>query len=153
MSRSGSAPPVTSRNKAQNQSPLRISLLSASKAVARCRKGWAVGPLLCVQTAPDPSEGKLNKIGGHRAGQAEQVQTTSRVPPVKFSPEQTGFLNVFFGFRLLVTFVRTVCSPTSYLVCFELNRKIKLSQIHMTQWSCSLKKFSRLKKLQASLSS
>lgn len=47
-------------------------------------------------------------IRGHRAGQAKQVQATFRVPPVKFSPEQTGFLNVFFGFRLLVTFVETV---------------------------------------------
>lgn len=47
-------------------------------------------------------------IRGHRAGQAELVQATFRVPPVKFSPEQTGFLNVFCAFRLLVTFVRTV---------------------------------------------
>lgn len=119
MSRSGSAPPVTSRNEAQNQSPLRISLLSAFKAVASCRKWWAVG-LLLLQTAPDPTEGKLNKIGGHRAGQAEQIQTTFRVPPVKFSPEQTGFLNVFFGFRLLVTFVRTVFPPPPTLFVLSL---------------------------------
>jgi hypothetical protein len=52
-------------------------------------------------------EKNSRNIRSHRAGQAEQVQTTFRVPPVKFSPEQTGVLNVFFGFRLLAAFVRT----------------------------------------------
>lgn len=123
MRRRGSAPPVTSRNKAQNQSPLRISLLSASRVVARCRKGWAVGPLLCPDTTwPNWRKTQQDWRPQGRASWTSPHYLQGATCQV-FTWVDRIFLNVFFGFRLLVTFVRTVFSPTSCLVCFELNRK------------------------------
>lgn len=152
MSRRGSAPPVTSRNKAQNQSPLRISLLSASKAVARCRKGWAVGPLLC----PDSTWPKWRKTQQDWRPQGRASRTSPNYLQGATCQVFTWADRIFkriLWFQAASDICQDSFLPTSYLVCFELNRKIRLSQIHMTQWSCSFKKFSRLKKLQASLSS
>lgn len=74
-------------------------------------KSWELhtGAHACPHTkwAHLAAEAIPRNIRSHRVGHTEQVQAAFRVPPVKLSPEQTGFLSVFFGFRLLATFVRT----------------------------------------------
>lgn len=141
MSRSSSAPPVTKRKKEETSST--ESKSTDSLQVLMSWKQWT-GALCYVQTSTELS-GFWRKTQEHQKPQGRADWTcpaTFRVPPVKFSPEQTEFLNMFFGFRLLATFVRTSL-PAFFLpclVCFALNRKIKLSHIHVSSWSSCLKK-------------
>lgn len=101
--------------------------------------------VLCyVQTLPQLS-GCWKKKQERQKPQGRAVGASPsylRVPSVKFSPEQTGFVSVLFGFRLLATFVRKHPPPAFFplprLLCTS--QKIKLSQIRVSPCSSCLRK-------------